>query len=128
MTFKARPHKFRVDIAPTSRARCRACKRTIPKGAVRLVTVAFVCPGRVTSFVRCAPQCIDAKLATAVLAAYSPEKLPIHDAVTDCEAKRVRDALVRLRVAPLLQRPGAADAVLSTSSKGKVPPTLVSGP
>ena len=126
MTFKTKPHKFRVDIAPTNRARCRACKRTIPKGSVRLVTVAFVCPGRATSFMRCAPQCIDTACAAAVLAVYgSPERLPIDAAVSSYEAKRIRDALTPPLLALPAQQPGGAGAVQSTTSKGTEPPALV---
>ena len=58
MSFKTKPSTYRIDLAPTHRARCRACKRHVPKDAVRIVTLAFVRPQRATSFVRCAPECM----------------------------------------------------------------------
>ena len=51
MTFKAQPSRFAVSIAPTNRARCKRCRQTISKGALRVVESAFVRPGRRT--VRC---------------------------------------------------------------------------
>eukprot|EP00966_Prymnesium_polylepis_P244244 5648468-Prymnesium_polylepis.1 len=51
-SFKTRPNTYSLGLAPTSRAKCRACKRVIGKGEARVVTHAPVCPGRGTCFVR----------------------------------------------------------------------------
>ena len=49
MAFKTRPSVYRIDIAPTSRARCRGpCKQTICKGDFRIAITAFVRPNRST--------------------------------------------------------------------------------
>ena len=94
MSFKTKPSTCHIDLAPTNRARCRACKRPVPKDAVRIVTRAFVRPQRATSFVRCAPQCIDKAFATAVLDVYGcPERVPMHTNVPQCQAELVRAAL-----------------------------------
>ena len=52
MTFKTQPHRYTIGLAPTSRARCRGCRRTIEKGALRLAIHAFVRPNRGTTFTR----------------------------------------------------------------------------
>ena len=52
MTFKTQPHRYTIDLAPTSRARCRGCRRSIEKGALRLAIHAFVRPNRGTTFTR----------------------------------------------------------------------------
>ena len=70
MAFKTRPSVYRIDIAPTSRARCRGpCKQTICKGDLRIAITAFVRPNRSTLLARCY-HCIDARFASAVLAVY----------------------------------------------------------
>ena len=48
MTFKTRSHTYSLDLAPTDRARCRACKRVISRGSARLVIHASVRPNRAT--------------------------------------------------------------------------------
>ena len=53
MGFKTKPNRYVIDIAPTGRAKCRTCDRLVPKGIVRVVTIGFVMPGRVTRRVRC---------------------------------------------------------------------------
>ena len=53
MGFKTKPNRYVIDIAPTGRAKCRTCDRLVPKGVVRVVTIGFVMPGRVTRRVRC---------------------------------------------------------------------------
>eukprot|EP00964_Phaeocystis_antarctica_P024658 scaffold13821_cov68-Phaeocystis_antarctica.AAC.6 len=66
MAFKTRPSVYRIDIAPTSRARCRGpCKQTICKGDLRIAITAFVRPNRSTLLARCC-HCIDARFASAV--------------------------------------------------------------
>ena len=67
--MKAKASQFHVDITPTSRARCRLCKRFIAKGDARLVTTSFVKHGFSTRFSRCL-SCVDAKVATAIVVRY----------------------------------------------------------
>lgn len=51
-------------------------------------------PGRSTVFVRCAPRCIDAKFAGAVLSVYkSAERVPADPAVAGGVVESVRSAL-----------------------------------
>lgn len=55
--FKTQQSRYSIGLAPTSRARCRLCKQGVNKGEVRIVTHAFVRPGRSHDFVshaRCA--------------------------------------------------------------------------
>ena len=77
MTFKARPSRFELSVAPTSRARCRGCKCAVQKGETRLVTHAFVRPGRGTCFVRHVG-CVTVALLREVLAVHgSVERVPV---------------------------------------------------
>ena len=74
--FKTQRSTFSLDAAPTSRARCRGCKGVIGKGEARLVTHAFVRPGRTTRFVRHV-RCVSVELAREVLAVHrSAECVP----------------------------------------------------
>lgn len=52
MSFKTKPHRYTIGPAPTSRARCRRCRRPIERGALRLAIHAFVRPNRSTTFAR----------------------------------------------------------------------------
>ena len=94
MPFTTKPSTYRIGVAPTSRARCRGrCKRHIDKGATRIVTTAFVRPGRATVLSRCA-RCIDAPFARAVLAVYGcAERVPIEPGVADEDAADVFQSL-----------------------------------
>jgi hypothetical protein len=75
--FTTKRSTFSLDVAPTSRARCRGCKRMIEKGELRLVTHAFVRPGRGTRFVRHA-QCVTEALAREVVSVHrSVECVPV---------------------------------------------------
>ena len=70
MTFKTQPHHYTIGIAPTSRARCRGCRRVIEKGALRLAIHAFVRPNRGTTFTRhLTAECIGTALAADVVRA-----------------------------------------------------------
>ena len=90
MGFKAKASRFELSVAPTSRARCRGCKRVVDKGAMRLVTHAFVRPGRGTRFVRHV-SCVTSVLVREVLAAHgSVERVPVGAGM---DAERVRAAL-----------------------------------
>ena len=51
MGFKTRPSSYSISVAPTSRATCRVCKQRVEKGEWRVVTCAFVKPGRTHNFV-----------------------------------------------------------------------------
>ena len=96
MPFAARPSTYRIELAPTGRARCRRCRRAVGKGELRLAITAFVCPGRSTLLYRCAqPACLaDAAFARAVLATYrAPGAVPAADGVEPRDAQRVRDML-----------------------------------
>ena len=91
MTFLARKSTYRIESAPTGRARCRRCCKAVPKGDLRVAITAFVRPGRSTVLFRCArPACIDAAFVNAVLAIYgSPDAVPAAN-VVPAEAQRVR--------------------------------------
>jgi hypothetical protein len=70
MTFKTRPHRYTIGLAPTSRARCRGCRRSIEKGALRLAIRAFVRPNRGTTFTRhLNPECVGTALAADMMRA-----------------------------------------------------------
>ena len=82
---RTRPHTFSIGHAPTSRARCRGCKCVVGKGEARLVTHAFVRPGRTRDFVRHVG-CATAELARALMAVHgSVERMPV-DASMDADA------------------------------------------
>ena len=93
MSFKTRPSTYHIGLAPTSRARCRGCKRSVQKGETRVVVTAFVRPGRSTQLVRCC-RCLDARFAAAVLAVYGEaDRVPADPGVTAAEATRVRNIM-----------------------------------
>ena len=94
MSIKKKPNRYVIDIAPSNRARCRCCRRQILKGSVRMVTIAFVRPARRTQFVRCAPGCIDAKFAAAVVRSHGEAgRVPVDSAVPTDIAERILDIL-----------------------------------
>lgn len=100
MTFKTRPNKYCISIAPTSGARCRRCRNTILKGAVRIATHAFVRPQRATVFFRCAPACIDRQFAAAVLRQYGrADRVPSAASVPHDEASDIKRVLQELGAA-----------------------------
>ena len=94
MAFKTRPSVYRIDVAPTSRARCRGpCKQTICKGDLRIAITAFVRPNRSTLLARCC-HCIDARFASAVLAVYgTADRVPAAQGVSEEGAAQVRVTL-----------------------------------
>ena len=90
--FKARPNTYLIDLSPSARARCRACKGAVGKGELRVVTRAFVCPGRWTQFVR-HMNCVSASLARQMVAVHgSVEAIPVGAGVDAdaAEATRVK--------------------------------------
>ena len=90
--FKARPNTYLIDLSPSARARCRACKGAVGKGELRVVTRAFVCPGRWTQFVRHV-NCVSASLARQMVVVHgSVEAIPVGACVDAdaAEATRVK--------------------------------------
>ena len=91
--FKARPSTYRLSVSPTSRARCKACKRLLNKGELRLEEFAFVMPGRRTVFVTHAA-CVTQVQAKNVLSVYgSADRVP---AESGADAESVREARARI--------------------------------
>lgn len=79
--FKTRPSAYSITLAPTNRARCRLCKRGIEKGTVRIVTHAFVMPGR-AHHLACHAECATPALAGAMLKAYGTvRRVPMADVI-----------------------------------------------
>ena len=94
--MKAHANRYSISAAPTSRARCRACKGVVAKGATRIVTLAVVCerPRRVTTFVRHA-ECADVAFAAHVRRAHGHD-VPVVGGVDSEVADMVRANLWRL--------------------------------
>ena len=93
--MKAQPNRYSISVAPTGRARCRACKGFVARGGLRIVTLAVVCerPRRVTKFVRHA-ECADAAFARMVLRAHGKvEDVPLVGAVDIEVVDKVRKNL-----------------------------------
>ena len=94
--MKAQPNRYSISVAPTGRARCRACKGLVACGAVRLVTLAVVSerPRRVTKFVRHGT-CVSAAQAALVLEAHGGEadQVPVVGNVPEDDVNRVRAVL-----------------------------------
>ena len=75
--FKTRSSTYSIGLAPTSRAKCRVCRDGVGKGQLRIVTHAFVKPGRAHDFV-CHAQCATPSLIRAMVSAYgSVERVPM---------------------------------------------------
>ena len=88
--MKTKQNSYHIGIAPTSRARCRVCKRQMQKGCTRLVTTAYVKDNHTVRFTRCVP-CIDARLASAVVNVYgSATRIPSTPDVAPDTAKEIR--------------------------------------
>ena len=94
--FQTRASKYWVGVAPTGRARCRTCKKSIEKGGVRLVALAFVSPGRSCKLAHHA-RCVIPKLAKAVLEVYGDvNRVPMSEDVTEQEQSAMRVRLLSL--------------------------------
>ena len=92
-SFKTRPNTYSLGLAPSSRAKCRACKKVVEKGEARIVTHAFVRPGRGTYFVRHA-RCLTARFVASILSVHgSIERVPV-DASMDAETATATRALL----------------------------------
>ena len=88
--FRTQSSTFCISVAPTGRARCRVCKKLVEKGAVRMVTRAFVRPGRRTNFVR-HMACVDPMFAHAIMAVHGTvECVPVGKGVDKKELERSR--------------------------------------
>ena len=91
--FKTRASTYTIGLAPTSRAKCRVCKQGVEKGEVRVVTHAFVRPGRSHDFV-CHLRCATTALVRAMLRMYgSMERVPM---TTDMDIERRDEVCVLL--------------------------------
>ena len=95
--MKVRESKFSISRAPSSRARCRACKGVIEKGDLRIMTLAAVSswpmPRRSVSLARHA-RCVTPAFAAAVLKVHgTAEKVPVVAEMTTEELARARGAL-----------------------------------
>ena len=71
--FKTRPSTYTIGHAPTSRATCRACRSAVGKGELRIVTHAFVMPGRLHDFV-CHLKCATSTLVKAMVGVHGSVK------------------------------------------------------
>ena len=75
--FKTRPSTYSIGLAPTGRAKCRVCRRGVETGEVRIVTHAFVKPGRSHDFVSHLT-CATPAVVEAMLAVYfTVERVPM---------------------------------------------------
>lgn len=92
-SFKTRPNTYSLGLAPSSRAKCRACKRAVGKGEVRVVTHAFIRPGRCTYFVRHASCATVAFVASMLRSHSSIERVPV-DSSMDAETATAARALL----------------------------------
>ena len=91
--FRTQPSTYSIGLAPTSRARCRACKNTIEKGDIRLVTCVFVRPGRRCDRI-CHVGCVNGSMVKAMLSVYkSIARVPIAAELDSKTCSSVRDRL-----------------------------------
>ena len=67
--FKTQLSTYSIGFAHTSPAKCRLCKGGVDKGEIRIVTCAFVMPGRRHDFVSHA-KCVTPALVRAMLSVY----------------------------------------------------------
>ena len=93
---RQRPSKFWIGLAPSGRATCRVCKKHVEKGDVRLIALAFVCPGRSCKLVHHA-RCVSSKLAKAVLEVCKDvNRVPMSNDVSVEEQRAMRARLLEL--------------------------------
>ena len=95
--MKARESKFSISRAPSSRARCRACKGVIEKGDLRIMTLAAVSswpmPRRSVSLARHA-RCVTPGFAAVVLKVHGAvKKVPVVGELTVEELACARGVL-----------------------------------
>ena len=95
--FKARPTTYKLSAAPTSRARCRVCRKPIPKGDLTLEACVFVMPGRRTVLVQHA-MCVMGALAADVVRVYrTVDRLPAAAELVDSERVEAARSLITER-------------------------------
>ena len=91
--FKTQPNTFSIGLAPTSRAKCRACKLGVGKAEVRVVVHAFVKPGRTRDFVYHV-DCATPALVKSMVGVYgSVERVPV---TKDVDVERCDEARAKL--------------------------------
>ena len=85
--FKTRPSRYSIGLAPTSRATCGLCKHRVGKGELRIVTHAFVRPGRSHDFVNHLTCATPALVAAMVKVHGSVGRVPVAKGmgVEECE-------------------------------------------
>ena len=94
--FKTRASTYSIGLAPTSRAMCRVCKQTVGKGEVRIVTHAFVRPGRSHDFV-CHSTCATPKLVQAMVSVHGAvQYVPTRKSIDPVASAKVRASLERV--------------------------------
>ena len=94
--FNTRASTYSIGLAPTSRATCRVCKQVVRKGDVRIVTHAFVRPGRSHDFV-CHARCATLKLVQAMVSVYGAvEWVPMTKSIDIMVCEEVRTGLNRV--------------------------------
>ena len=93
MCIHALPPHCGRNCACFCRAMCRACKQTLGKGEVRIVTHAFVRPGRSHDFV-CHTTCATPKLVQAMVSVYgSVQCVPMGNSIDAAVCEEVRACL-----------------------------------
>ena len=94
--FKTRASTYSIGLAPTSRAMCRVCKQTVGKGEVRIVTHAFVRPGRSHDFV-CHSTCATPKLVQSMVSVHGAvQYVPTRKSIDPVASAKVRASLERV--------------------------------
>ena len=93
--FKTRASTYSIGLAPTARATCRACKCGVGKGEIRIVTHAFLRPGRSHDFV-CHLKCATSALVKAMVGVHgSVKRVPTAKGIDGEELRVVCEELER---------------------------------
>lgn len=94
--LRPEPTTYRLSLAPTGRARCRACKRTVDVRSLRVEACVFVMPGRRTTFVA-HTQCVPVGWVREIVRVYgSADRLPVQDGVDAALAAEARQRIAGL--------------------------------
>ena len=95
--FKTRASTYSIGLAPTSRAMCRVCKKTVEKGEARIVTHAFVRPGSRSHDFVCHAGCATLKLVQAMVSVYGAVQwVPMTKSIDTVVCEEVRTGLNRV--------------------------------
>ena len=95
--FKTRASTYSIGLAPTSRAMCRVCKKTVEKGEARIVTHAFVRPGSRSHDFVCHAGCATLKLVQAMVSVYGAVQwVPMTKSIETVVCEEVRTGLKRV--------------------------------